>query len=743
MGRDLFPRYPKLTAAAGEILGYRVEELCLENPGGRLHQTRWTQPALYVVSALSYRSRLDDGGPPPDYLAGHSLGEYNALLAAGVFSFETGLRMVKRRGELMGSASGGRMAAVLGCAEDEVAAVLERNRIFALDVASYNAPSQVVLSGPANALARAEAAFTATGAKFELLNVSAAFHSRYMEPFVETFGEALREAELSPPRIPVISNVTARPHAPDGVAELLRRQLCEPVRWTQGVDYLLRLGVEEFEEVGPGRVLTKLIHLQRERTARSSGGGGAGRITPAGSRNRRPEPGWSPEDLGAASFRLDWGLRRAYVAGAMGFGISSPELVVRMGRAGYLGFFGAHGLESPEVEAGIHTIRKGLEGSGSFGVNLVSDPDRPEAEMELVDLCLRHDVRRLEAAGFVTASPALVRFRLKGLERASEGRLRTRHKLLVKVSRPEAARAFLDPPPERIVAALVARGLVTEEEAGLARLVPMADDLCVEADCGWRTELGAAAVLLPTMIRLRDETCRRHGYGVDVRVGSSGGIGTPEAAAAAFVLGSDFVLTGSVNQCSVEAAQSDVVKDLLEASGVQDTEYAPAADLFELGAEVQVLKKGVRYPARASRLYELWRSHGSWEEIDVAVRHKIEKDFLRRRFEEVWQDLRCGGRGTSAEEIARAEGDDHHRLGLVFRWYCHQATQWALAGDRDQRRNFQVACGPALGAFNQSVHGTALEAWRRRHVDGVADFIMEGAAEVLNRHARPARGRVG
>jgi trans-AT polyketide synthase, acyltransferase and oxidoreductase domains len=735
MGKGLFPRFPELTAAADEILGYSVAELCLQDPQRRLRETRYTQPALFVVNALSYLSRCDGGAPPPDFLAGHSLGEYNALLAAGVFDFATGLRLVKARGELMGEASGGGMAAVLGCDRRRAEQILATHGLLAIDVANDNAPSQLVLAGPSAEIARAIAVFSGNGVTCKPVNVTAAFHSRYMEPFVRPLGEALAGVRFGPPRIPVIANVTARPYRADEIRQHLERQIREPVRWTDGIRYLLAAGVDDYEEVGPGRVLTRLIKAIREQSAplpravapaAGHGGNGAG---PAGA----PAVAVTAERLGAASFRRDYNVRRAYVAGAMYKGIASQDLVVRMGRAGYIGFFGAGGVKLPRVEESIGTIQRSLRGGEPFGVNLLASPDDPESEMAVVELCLRHGVRFVEAAGYINMSPALIRYRLKGLSRDAEGRLRSAHKVLAKVSRPEVAQAFLDSPPEPLVAELLRAGLVTAEEARLAARVAVADDLCVEADSAGHTDMGATAVLLPAMIRQRDATCRRAGHDLEVRVGSAGGIGTPEAAAAAFLLGADFILTGSINQCTPEAGNSDEVKDILQTIDVQDTEYAPAGDLFELGAKIQVLRKEVFFPARANRLYDLWRHHGSWEDIDAPARARIERDYFGRSFDRVYDETRAYYLARAPRQIERAERDPRHKMALVFRWYFVHTMRLALAGAKDQKVNYQVHCGPALGAFNQWVKGTELEPWRHRHVDVIADRIMEGAAAVLNR----------
>lgn len=711
MGEGLFARYPEMTAAADAILGYPVAELCLEDEERRLHQTRYTQPALYVVNALAYRSRCDAGLPPPDFLAGHSLGEYDALWAAGVFDFETGLRLVKRRGELMAEARGGAMAAVLGCDGDRAREVLERHGLHGVDLANDNAPLQVVLSGPADEIERAEPLFVELGATYvPLKNVGAAFHSRYMEALAGPLGEALEGVDLQPPRIPVVSNVTARPYEPHAVRELLRRQLREPVRWTETVRFLLAAGVDDFEEVGPGGVLTKLVKAVRRHSAAPAAAGSEAAASSSPARR-----------LGSASFRRDYRVRRACVAGATQRGVSSKELVVRLGRAGHLGFFGAGGLTPAAAAEGLAAIRRSLTAGEPFGAGLPSSPGDPEAEDALVSLCLEHRVPFVEASGFVAASPALVRLRLKGL---GEG-----YRLLARVSRPEVVEAFLAPPPEALVAELLRAGLVTAAEAKQARDVPLADDLCVEVEPGIPL---TADVFLPAALRQRDEARRRHGYEAEVRVGCAG-VGTPEAAAVAFLLGAGFVMTTAVNQCTVEAGTSDDVKDLLQAADVQDTELAPAAELFELGGRVQVLKKGVLFPGRANRLYDLWRRHGAWEEIEAPVRARIERDCFGRPFERVYEE---SVRARWPREAAQADHDPRHRMALVFRCYCERGMELALAGETGERANYQVRCDPSLGAFNRWVKGTPLASWRRRHADAVADEILDGAAELLARRLR-------
>ena len=259
MGEDLFEELGEYTQKANEILGYSIKELCQEDPNRQLSKTEFTQPALYVVNALSFIKRTQDSSSLPDYLAGHSLGEYSALFAAGAFDFETGLKLVKKRGELMSQATGGGMAAILGCDAKTIENVIADNGLDCLDIANYNSPVQTVISGTIKQIGEAQPFFEKINATYIPLNVSAPFHSRYMQPVMEEFEKFLMEFQYSPLKIPVIANVSASPYEDGDVVRNLKEQLCGSVRWTDSIRYLKAKGEFEFEEIGPGDVLTKLI----------------------------------------------------------------------------------------------------------------------------------------------------------------------------------------------------------------------------------------------------------------------------------------------------------------------------------------------------------------------------------------------------------------------------------------------------------------------------------------------------
>ncbi len=275
MGQGLFDEvreYAEVEKDVDAILGYSMRQLCLEDPDRRLTQTQFTQPSLYVVNALHYYKAARQGTRPA-WVAGHSLGEYNALLAAGAFDFLTGLRLVKKRGELMSQAKNGGMGAVIGLSAATVTKLIEDNGLSNLDVANFNSPSQTVVSGPVDDIKRAGPFFEKAGAQMYIpLQVSAAFHSRYMADASKAFAEFLEPMSFTAPRIPVIANATARPYPADNgsasVKSLLVKQITQPVQWTQSVRFLIGQGATEFSEMGPGNVLTRLVQqIQQQKDA--------------------------------------------------------------------------------------------------------------------------------------------------------------------------------------------------------------------------------------------------------------------------------------------------------------------------------------------------------------------------------------------------------------------------------------------------------------------------------------------
>ncbi|MCB9779331.1 MAG: PfaD family polyunsaturated fatty acid/polyketide biosynthesis protein [Alphaproteobacteria bacterium] len=442
-----------------------------------------------------------------------------------------------------------------------------------------------------------------------------------------------------------------------------------------------------------------------------------------------------PEWLGDRSFNEVHGVRFPYVTGAMANGIATAELVIEIGRAGMLGFFGAAGLDADRVEGEIAHIRAEL-GSGqaghgpAWGSNLIHSPNEPALEAKVADLYIRHGVPRVSAAAYMGLTPMLVRYAYTGVHQLPDGTIGRRHQVFAKISRPEVARRFLSPPPGDMLDALVQKGQLTADEARLARYLPVAEDITVESDSGGHTDNRPLTALFPVILGLRDQLADQHGFARPIRVGAAGGLGTPSAVAAAFGLGAAYVLTGSVNQGAVESGLSPFGRQLLAQAGIADVVMAPAADMFELGVEVQVLRRGTMFGVRAKRLYELYRRHDSLESIPAAEKARLEKEILRSSIEDAWQGTRAYWQARDPKEVAAAEADPHHKMALVFRAYLGQSSRWAIGGVEDRRPDYQIWCGPAMGAFNEWARGSFLEAPENRRAVQIARNLLEGAAVV-------------
>ena len=261
MGEQRFDQFPELVAEADEILGQSFREICLdESHAEKLGQTQFSQPALYLVSCLETKSKLAEGCNP-SFAAGHSVGEYAALHAAGSLSFADGLRIVAKRGEIMSKVSGGGMAAVIGMDPSKILEVIDDKGFAQVDMANFNSPQQTVISGPESDIESLEEPIKQAGAKLYVkLKVSGAFHSRMMKTPAEEFSKFLEGIKFEKPNIEVISNVEAKPYEDaDGILELLVSQIHSPVKWSETIKYLRESGVSEFLECGPGKVLTKLL----------------------------------------------------------------------------------------------------------------------------------------------------------------------------------------------------------------------------------------------------------------------------------------------------------------------------------------------------------------------------------------------------------------------------------------------------------------------------------------------------
>jgi PfaD family protein len=441
-----------------------------------------------------------------------------------------------------------------------------------------------------------------------------------------------------------------------------------------------------------------------------------------------PVPALDLASLGDPNFIADHRLKYAYVAGAMANGIGSVRLVKALGAAGMLGFFGSAGLPLKEVESAIGQLQH-LD--FPFGFNLIHSPNEPDLEAAVVDLYLRRGIRLVEASAYLDLTLPVVRYRVHGLHVDASGQIVAPNRIIAKVSRVELASKFFAPPPLPMLRHLVGQGEITEHQAELARRIPMAQDLTAEADSAGHTDNRPSLTLLPTLVALRDRLQAQYEYLEFLRVGAAGGISTPASAAAALAMGAAYVVTGSVNQACVESGSSDLVREMLAQAEQADTMMAPAADMFEMGVKVQVLKRGTMFPMRAAKLYELYRTYPSLDDIPNPEKSVLEKSIFRSSLDDIWNQTKSYFLGRDSSQVDRANREPKHKMALIFRWYLGQSSRWANQGDPFRKIDFQVWCGPAMGAFNEWTKGSYLEEPRNRHVAPVALNILYGAAVLL------------
>ncbi|MFM7098809.1 MAG: PfaD family polyunsaturated fatty acid/polyketide biosynthesis protein [Gemmataceae bacterium] len=437
-----------------------------------------------------------------------------------------------------------------------------------------------------------------------------------------------------------------------------------------------------------------------------------------------------PQDLGDPSFRSDLGLEYNYLAGAMANGIASVELVAAMARTGMLGFFGAAGLSFSRVEDAIRRLKSEIPDK-PFGFNLIHSPNEPRHEMAIAELYIREEIRLVEASAFLDLTLPLIHYRLHGIHRDASGNVVTPNRVIGKVSRIEVATKFFSPAPDRFVQELVKLGKLTPEQARLASEVPVAQDVTAEADSGGHTDNRPAITLVPTIIALRDRLQAKYNYQHSLRVGAAGGISTPASVAAAFMMGAAYVVSGSVNQACVESGSCEMVRKMLAESGQADVAMAPAADMFEMGVKVQVLKRGTMFPMRAQKLYEVYRDFASIEVIPPQEKAQLEKTIFRTSLDEIWNQTKEFFSKRDPEQVTRAEKDPRHKMALVFRWYLGQSSRWANSGEPTRVVDYQIWCGPAMGAFNEWVKGSFLEKPENRKAGVVALNLLYGASQLM------------
>lgn len=336
MGAALFARFPARVAEADAVLGYSIERLCLEDPEQQLNLTTFTQPAIYVVSWLGYLAAREDGAVASS-AAGHSVGEYAALTAAGALDFALGLRIVIERARLMAQVEGGGLVAVLGHDRQRVQALLDELPATGLAIANINSPKQIIVGGTLAALERLIEQCTAQGMRAIALKVSGPFHTAHMHAVEQPFRDFLQNVSgaFREPAFPVIANLNARPHTRAGMVEALSKHLTHPVQWQQVVERLLADGVEEFIEIGQPAILAGMLKDIREQPAVEL-------------------PRLRPVLVSAPD---------------------APALLGELARHGAMGLFDSVGLNDEQLKARVLSLNADPQLRGRYGIRLHGRPN--------------------------------------------------------------------------------------------------------------------------------------------------------------------------------------------------------------------------------------------------------------------------------------------------------------------------------------------------------------------------------
>lgn len=435
-----------------------------------------------------------------------------------------------------------------------------------------------------------------------------------------------------------------------------------------------------------------------------------------------------PEQLGCPIYKERHNLKYAYASGGMYQGIASKELVTAMANQGFMPYFGAGGLSLTKIEEALLFFKQNIKGT-NYGVNILFNHITSASENSIIDLLLKHDIKNIELAAFYMVTPEIVKFRLKGLTQLANGKIISRNNIMAKVSRLEIAKTFMNPSPPEIIDYLLANGDISPLEAKLGKVIPVANSICVEAESAGHTDRRAANVIFPTIIRLRD----RHFSNSEekISIGLAGGISTPEAAAAAFMMGADFILTGSINQCTIESGAHSVVKELLSKMGIEDTDFTPTGDMLETDAKIQVLKKGTLFPLRAKKLHELYHRYNSIDELNHEERSFVlDKVFEGKTFEQIFEEAKICFSPTLIEE---AQYNPKAKMGLIFKVYFYKSIKHAYSGNLDEKINFQIHTGVAMGAFNNYVLGSDLEHHSKRSAPLIGLKLMQDTANQINK----------
>ena len=426
------------------------------------------------------------------------------------------------------------------------------------------------------------------------------------------------------------------------------------------------------------------------------------------------------QSLGRA-FCERFGVVAPYVAGAMAGGIASVDLVRAMSRAGMLAFFGSGGLPLEQVERALKALS---QEKNIWGCNLLHNPHEPSVEKKTIELLLQYGVKVVSASAFIELTKELIHYRYSGIS-MKDGKIHCPNQIIAKLSHPSIAERFLSPPPPNLLLELMKEGIFTEEQAQWAKKVPVASALMIEGDSGGHTDTRPLSVIFPTILRLRNSLMDAHQFQEKILLGAAGGLGEPLAMKAAFAMDADFVVVGSVHQSTIEAGTSLRVKKLLATADITDCSKGIAPDMFEQGATVQVLSKKTFYASRSKKLYNMYRQYTGVSAIPKIDIERIERQIFKASLQDIWNEVQKYWQARDPRQLKRAKSEPKHQMALIFRWYLGNASRWAREGKPSRVKDYQIWCGPAMGAFNTWAKGTEFELAENRSIVAIAFALLD------------------
>lgn len=471
-GKELFDKFSHLEQVASDIFGYSVKELCLKDPEKLLDKTKYTQPALFVVNALYYRKLIEQQGTP-DFLFGHSLGEFNALEASGAINFEDATKLIAKRAELMGRVQNGAMAAIIGVESKEIEEIID-NSIYKgeLFIANYNSYKQTVISGEKNNISNAEYLFKKY--RYIPLKVSGPFHSLLMEGAANEFKDYLEKITFNEFEVPVISNYSAEIYTLDNIKKNIYKHMISPVKWKQSVEVLKNKGVDEFIQAGPGNVVSNLVStIDKELTEL----------------NIKQEKSNKEID-----YKLQYNTKLNYMISGKNYHIGTKEMVVTSLRKNIISFLATDHKSIEEISKEIKTINAlNIKTKTKYGLS-ISMNSSEERLKKIFEICESNRINYIEINSCVDISKELVEFKLKGISVTEKGPV-FQNKIFINSFVPELIKNFVGEPPKNLIEELLSEGKVTKEQSKFGKKNSLAS--CLVLDNNEASDSNLVRLLIP------------------------------------------------------------------------------------------------------------------------------------------------------------------------------------------------------------------------------------------------------